>query len=171
MWFGQARAPIHSSECVVRASQGTHTFIGVCGSDKPGHPYIHRSVWFGQARAPIHSSECGATSCWKYGFLCLGVMSWSGDSSVQTFTIAGGSIGFTGDYPLDKKEDNARLLVLPYMEGSLLEKASAHKGPAFWQSLYRESSGPPVRSKELDTPGLKVWPCEDLGAKSWILQG
>ena len=48
--------------------------------------------------------------------------------------------------------------MLPYMEGSLLEKASAHKGPAFWQSPCRESSGPPVRSKELDTPGLKVGP-------------
>ena len=93
-------------------------------------------------------------------------MSSNGDSSVQTFTIAGGSIGFTGDYPVDKNEDNTRLLVLPYIEGSLLgwrcvEKATACKGPAFRQSLYRESSGPPVRgllcwSKELDTPELKV---------------
>ena len=166
-WFGQARAPV----CVAPARQGTHTFTRVCGSDKPGthtftrvcssikpgHPYIHRSVQLGQARAPIHSSECGATSCWKYGFLCLGVMSSNGDSSVQTFTIASGSIGFTGDYPLDKNEDNTRLLVLPYVEGSLLgwrcvEKATACKGPAFRQSLYRESSGPPVR-------GLLCWRC------------
>ena len=47
-------------------------------------------------------------------------MSSNGDSSAQTFTIAGRSIGFIGDYLLDKNEDNARLLVLPYMEGSLL---------------------------------------------------
>ena len=41
----------------VRASQGTHTFTRVCGSDKPGggggggtHTFIHLSVWVGQAR-------------------------------------------------------------------------------------------------------------------------
>ena len=56
-WFRQASAPIHSPEYVVWTGQVTHRFIRVCGSGKPGHPYIHQCMWFRQARAPIHSSE------------------------------------------------------------------------------------------------------------------
>ena len=122
-----SRAPIHSSECVVHTSWA------------PIHSpeyVVHTS------RAPIDSPECMARTSqgshtfirvWGHKLLEVWVPLPGGHEfkwGFQTFTIAGGSIGFTGDYPLDKNEDNARLLVLSCMEGSLLEKASAHKGPA-----------------------------------------
>ena len=106
---------------------GTHTFTRVCGSHKPGTHRFTRV--YGSDKPGTHRF----IGVWGHKLLEVWVPLPRGHEfkwGFQTFTIAGGSIGFTGDYPLDKNEDNARLLVLSCMEGSLLEKASAYKGPA-----------------------------------------
>lgn len=100
------------------------------GLGKQGHPYIPQSVHLPQA------VESMGFSAYRGGGVHNGTAMLKHLVESQLGSL---------DHPLDKNENNARLLVSPYMEGLLLgsqcvEKASACEGPAFQQSQCRESS-------------------------------